>query len=273
MVKIENIATKINSIEYFYTFSICTLVTRTDQYEKMLRSFINAGFTRDKCEYLYIDNSKENVYDAYSAFNIFLQKAQGRYVIICHQDIELIYDKIGDLEKRINEIEELDPKWALIGNAGGINLKFLSGHITHGNPPIHVKKGKHFPQKVQTLDENFILIKRQANLAVSSDLAGYHFYGTDICLIAKILGYNAYVVDFRLYHKSIGNKNENFYNLKTELQRKYQRAFKGRYLHAPTRERFYISGNRFCSFILNTSLLKAIAKKYYKLRLRLTNRY
>jgi hypothetical protein len=273
MIPIKNIATKINRSEYRYNFSICTLVNRVDQYQKMLKSFIDAGFSQERCEYLFIDNSEENNYDAYAAFNIFLQRAQGKYIIICHQDIELIYDKIDDLEQRIDELEKLDPKWALIGNAGGINLKFRSGHITHGNPPIHVKKGKYFPQKVQTLDENFILVKKQANLAVSSDLAGFHFYGTDICLIADILGFNAYVVDFHMYHQSTGNKDKGFLSMKMALQRKYQRALKGHYLLAATSEKIFISGNKFSCFILNTSLSRAIAKKYYELRLLLTNRY
>jgi NaMN:DMB phosphoribosyltransferase len=54
------------------------------------------------------------------------------------------------------------------------------------------------------------LIKKQANLAVSSDLRGFHFYGADICLIASILGYNAYVIDFHLYHESTGNMDKEF---------------------------------------------------------------
>jgi hypothetical protein len=273
MITIENFATNINRPDYPYEFSICTLVTRMDQYEEMLRSFIDAGFSQDKCEYLYIDNSKENIYDAYGALNVFLQSARGKYIIICHQDIELIYDKIDDLEQRICELEEIDPKWALIGNAGAINLKYMAKHFTHGTPPIHMKRGKWFPQKVQTLDENFILVKKDANLAVSSDLKGFHFYGADICLIASILGFNAYVIDFHLYHKSRGNKDDAFFILKSAFRNKYQRALKGHYIHTVTKQRYFISGNKFCNFIFNTSMALSIAKKYYKLRLLLTGRY
>jgi len=273
MIKNENPAVSISSIEYPYDFSICTLMTQTDQYHKMLRSFMEAGFSPDRCEYLYIDNSKENLYDAYGAFNIFLQRAQGRYIIICHQDIELIYDGIDILKKRISELDEIDPKWALIGNAGIINLKFASVRITHGNPPVYRESGRSFPQKVMTLDENFILIKKQANLAVSSDLRGFHFYGADICLIASILGYNAYVIDFHLYHESTGNMDKEFYSMKKMFEKKYNRALKGRYLKTITRQKFYLSGSGLFRLIFNNSFARNIGRNYFRLKFFLKGDY
>lgn len=273
MIPIENIAKKIQDADHAYEYSICTLVTRLDQYQTMLSSFIDAGFSQEKCEYLYIDNSKENLYDAYAAFNIFLQRAQGKYIIICHQDIELLYDKIDVLEKRICELEKIDPKWAVAGNAGGINLNYTSWRITHGTPPLYKKIGNCFPHKVETLDENFILVKNNANLAVSSDLKGFHFYGTDICLIAYTLGFTAYLIDFHLYHKSGGNKDESFFSMKMAFQKKYQRALKGHYINTMTKERFYISGSRFYNFIFNSYLIKKIIRKYFKLRFILKGSY
>jgi hypothetical protein len=264
---IENLSQNIQPYDYPYQFSICTLVNRMDQYEKMLRSFIDAGFSQEKCEYLYLDNSQKNLYDAFRASNIFLQRAKGRYIIICHQDIELRYDKFDDLERRIDELDKIDTQWALVGNAGAINLKYMSKQFTHGVPPIHIKRGKYFPQKVRSLDENFILVKKDANLAVSSDLAGFHFYGLDICLIAHILGFNAYVIDFHLYHESRGNKDDNFFLIQRAFQDKYQRAFKGRYLNTVTKVKFFISGSRFFNCLFSTSIVKVIAKKYFRLRL------
>ena len=266
MITMENFATSVNSPEYPYDFSICTLVTQMYQYQNMLRSFVDAGFSPERCEYLYIDNSQENLYDAYSAFNIFLQRSQGRHIIICHQDIELIYDRIDVLEQRIRELDKIDPGWALAGNAGVINLKYASVRITHGSPPVYRESGKFFPQKVMTLDENFILIKKQANLAVSSDLKGFHFYGTDICLIASILGFNAYVIDFHLYHKSKGNMDEDFFSIKRMLQNKYNKVFKGRYLKTITRQKIYISGSRLDRFIFNNAFARNIWRNYLRLR-------
>ncbi len=58
------------------------------------------------------------------------------------------------------------------------------------------------PIRVGSLDENFIVVKRQANLALSHDMSGFHLYGTDLCIIADILGRTSYVVDFHLCHKA-----------------------------------------------------------------------
>jgi|WetSurMetagenome_2_1015567.scaffolds.fasta_scaffold65936_3 hypothetical protein len=269
----KQIAEQIKDSDFPYEFSVCTLVSRMDQYHDMLQSFINAGFTLDKCEYVFINNTERNNYDAYQAYNIFLQRARAKYVIICHQDIELRYDKIDVLRERIYELNRIDPKWALIGNAGAINLVYKTAHISHGDPPEHAMKGNCFPQKVMTLDENFILIKKQANLAVSSDLAGFHFYGTDVCMIASILGYNAYVADFHLYHKSTGNMDEEFFSIKKMLHKKYQRALRGRYILTVTRQKLYLSGSRLANLFFNTGLVRRMAKTYFKFRFLLYGTY
>ena len=57
---------------------------------------------------------------------------------------------------------------------------------------------------MSALDKNFLVVRRDANLAVSADLKGFHLHGTDICIVARLLGYTAYVVDFQLRHVSSG---------------------------------------------------------------------
>ncbi|HEY4787227.1 MAG TPA: hypothetical protein VIH57_14310 [Bacteroidales bacterium] len=269
MASITDIAKEIKKIEYPYQFSICTIVSKRDQYETMLASFLNAGFTKDKCEFLYVDNTQQNQFDAFRAFNLFLQEAKGKYIIICHQDVEIIYDTISELRQKITVVEQIDSRWGLIGNAGAINLKYKTQCITHGIPPYYDKRGKNFPQEVQTLDENFILVRKEANLVVSSDLNGFHLYGTDICILARVLGYKAYVIDFHLYHKSRGNVDESFFKLKKELQKKYEKAFKGRFIQSITVAKFYISGSRFMNLILNNSIARTFARQIIKIKMRI----
>ena len=254
---------KIEKDESFeYEFSVCTLVTRHAEYQEMLESFINAGFTKAICEYIYIDNSIHNTYEAYAGLNRFLREAKGEYIILCHQDILIKDQGIDHLRARIKEIEEADPNWAALGNAGSLNIKYRGLHIINES-----KKEWHepnLPLKTATLDENFMVIKKSANLALSADLEGFHFYGADICLVADILGFSCYVIDFKLIHKSDGKVDERFYQLKKRFIKKYGRALRSRFI-GTTVTRFYLSGNRLLNILGNMGFVLFIARQYYKI--------
>src|SRR5689334_3587146 len=98
-------------------FSICTLVTNHGEYAEMVRSFRAGGFNGADCEYLYLDNSTGNTFDAFRGGNIFLREAAGDFIILCHQDLLLLEDNRTTLETRIRELDALDPRWAACGNA------------------------------------------------------------------------------------------------------------------------------------------------------------
>ncbi len=245
-----------------FRFSICTLVSKPVEYQGMLNSFIEAGFDSDLCEYLCVDNSESNTYDAFAGLNRFLRTAKGKYIIICHQDIVLHDHTINELNIRISEMDDIDTTWGILSNAGGINLKHVAMHLTQnsGNRLFE----KHLPLKACTVDENFILVKSEANLATSNNLNGFHMYGTDICLIADTLGFSSYIIDFNLTHKSNGNADESFYKLRKELINKYREAFRGRFM-STTITRFYISGNRLGFHLCNLGIIMFLTRQYYKL--------
>lgn len=248
--------------EFKYLFSVCTLVTGVDEYNEMLSSFVEAGFTEDFCQYLYIDNCRTNIFDAYAGINRFLREAEGKYLIICHQDILLDYDNAEKLMNRIEEVEAADPNWAVLGNAGGVNLKYLSLYVVQSSGPMLYETN--FPLKTMTLDENFLVIKKSANLALSGQLSGFHLYGTDICLVADFMGYNSYIIQFKLLHKSLGNPDQSFSEAQSRLTEKYTRALRPRFLRTPF-ARFYISGSRFMTIIGNSRIVLFFARKYYQL--------
>lgn len=246
-------------------FSICTLVNDFQVYNNMVGSFQAKGFGGE-CEYLYIDNSLGNVYDAFSAINFFLRIAKGRFVILCHQDVLLHADGKDKLLKEIGEIDSIDPKWALLGNAGGKSFKKYAIRISdpHGE---NVKVGGPFPAKVMSLDENFILVRAEANLAVSSDVGGFHLYGTDLCLIASILGYSSYVVDFHLKHLSPGNvgkkndkENGSFAQSKRSLIKKYNKSLSSRWINT-TCTKMFLSGSILFSYIFNLGFFVKLRRK------------
>jgi hypothetical protein len=243
-------------------YSICSLVNNRNQYEELLKSFVDRGFSFDDCEYLYADNSSHNNYDAYTAYNLFFLNAKGKYVIFCHQDVRLLNDGRKELDRIIAEMNQLDSSWAVLGNAGGIESGELRIRISdrYGE---NIILGP-LPAKVQTVDENFFIVRRAANLAVSGDLAGFHFYGADICLVASILGYSAYVVNFHLRHLGEGSMNMSFFNARLKIAAKYSRVLRSRWVRT-TCTTFFISENKWLSRLLNSRIALAVITRFPRL--------
>ena len=88
-----------------FMFSVCTFVTKKNEYELMKNSFLKNGFTINETEFLYFDNSKNSTNtDAFEGINYFLKQSKGKYIIICHQDIEVIDSK----DKLLLEIDKIN---------------------------------------------------------------------------------------------------------------------------------------------------------------------
>lgn len=207
-------------------FTIGTLVNDIIEYEAMLQSFEKKGFSSQNSEYIYINNCDENKYDAYQGLNKIILSSRAKYIIMCHQDVILHADDLNVLIEKINQLNHIDPNWALAGNAGGVSEGVQVTRITdpHG---INRSVGA-FPCKVTSLDENFLILKRESGVAFSKDLRGFHFYGTDICITADILGYSSYVIDFHLMHLSAGKPNNVFYDAKKQFELKWANALRPR---------------------------------------------
>lgn len=244
-------------------YSVCTLMNNPEEYEIMVKSYKKAGFTEDICEYLFVDNSTHNQYDAFTGLNYLISKASGKYLILSHQDTETIFDNEEVLNKRIEEINQIDSNWAVLGNAGGADVKRLYRRITHLQE--NIKDGP-FPQRVRSLDENFILLKSSAQLTFSSDLTGFHLYGTDICITAEKKGYTCYVIDFNLLHKSNGNINESFFAARRAFMQKYAQQLPPQYIRT-TCTTMFISDKPWLNFIMNKPFMISVSKFLKKLEL------
>lgn len=189
--------------KYEKLFSVCTMVTDKEEYAVMKNSFINCGFNGD-CEFLVADNTTSNRFDAFEAIRRFLREAAGRYIIIVHQDVRCI-DHRDDLENKLDELSQLDPLWAVCGNAGANGYKKFKFNIR--NKGVE-RKSSGLPARVTSLDENLLIINSKCELSVSADIGGFHFYGTDLCIMADFLGYRCYVIGFLVEHLSGGNLKE-----------------------------------------------------------------
>lgn len=223
-------------------FSICTMVTNWDQYWTCLGSYKDAAFTQECCEFLVLDNSERNQADAYVALNEFLQAARGEFIILTHQDVTLIDDGAAELEARLSELTAIHPAWGVCGNAGHSANDTPVNFLSHPFRDNHIEGGP-FPAKVVSLDENFLVVRRLANLALSRDLSGFHHYGADLCTVADILGWEAYVIGFHLRHHSGGSSVSTYDESFEAIGRKYERALRPRWVHLLSERSIYISGN------------------------------
>ena len=183
----------------------------------MKASFIEHGFTPKRAEFLQIDNSRGNSLDAYRGLGLLLEDSNGKYVILCHQDLLLLEDGADELEAQLSALDRGDPHWAVAGNSG---LTADGRHVLHISDPHgdNQQRGA-LPERVQSLDENFLVVRRDAGIRPSEELSGFHLYGTDLCLQAQRAGRSAWVIDFHLRHLSPGRMDESFYREQANFER------------------------------------------------------
>lgn len=196
--------------------SICVIANNEKHLEVWRRKWSRMGFHDQRCEILVCDNLDGNKMDAYQAVRFFLNTANGKYIIITHLDSYPLI-KINTLEKRLSELDEHDPTWAVAGNAG-IQQDTLRV-ITYGLTTFDAKLKSKF-ERVDCLDENLLIIKSEARLTVSHDLKGFHLYGLDLCDIARRLGRTCYVVRLRWRHDSNGTLGDEFHQSCAAMEKK-----------------------------------------------------
>ena len=138
----------------------------------------------------------------------------------------------------INSLEKADPFWAICGNAGAGGYHNFFYNLENN---ARIRKSKTLPAKVNSLDENLLIIKADSQLTISADINSFHLYGTDLCIIADFLGYNAYVVDFMVKHLSLGNVKE-LEEYKPDFLVKYGNKLRKRFIQT-TCTKFYLSSS------------------------------
>ena len=181
---------------------------------------LSHGFDEENTVFLTLDNSEGNKHDGFQALRHFLRTADADAILILHQDVRFVSDGYDLLCERLAELGRVDPHWAVAGNAGK-NRSICSGAIHMNVEGTLCRTETVFPSPVLSLDENFLVIKPEADLTVSRDLTGFHLYGAELCDVARRLGYRSYVIDFTIRHDSKGSLDESFYLAKMRLEEKY----------------------------------------------------
>jgi len=209
------------------TFTFVTLLARQDRYERMLTSAEAKGFHAGNSQFLAIDNRRGNNFDGYGAIRRALPEAKGRYIVFTHDDVEFVADGADRLASCLAELTRLDPLWLLAGNAGGVTYGKNARHL---RDPHDVDERVTAPTLVESLDENFFIMRRDHPVVNSYDLTGFHFYASDLCRLAEIMGGRSYVIPFLLEHHSPGVIDATFEPSRRRFAQKYRRYFPGRKL-------------------------------------------
>jgi FkbM family methyltransferase len=206
-------------------YSFCTLVSKPTLYRQMLASFQAAGFTTADCEFLYLDNTLSSQGDGYRGLNHMIVQARGAYVILCHQDL-LAIDPRAQLDACLDNLTALAPDWGVAGNAGYDAQGKMRCRIT--DRYRYDNRIGAFPGPVVSLDENFLLIRRDSLLGFSHDLSGFHMYGADLVTQAVMRGRSAWVIDFHIEHLGLGAVDASFIAASEAFEAKYRRALTDR---------------------------------------------
>jgi hypothetical protein len=138
---------------------------------------------------------------ATKAYNDALRQRTRDLLIFVHQDIVLPEAWISDLELALAHLDATDPHWGVLGCAGMRQNGTFCGHVySSGRGTL----GRHFeyPQKVQTLDEIVLIVRKSSGLWFDDTLPHFHLYGTDLCLRAASLGMNSYAMSAYCIHNT-----------------------------------------------------------------------
>jgi len=204
-------------------FSACCLVTDWDQYEQHCHALADAGFDDYICEYLICDNTAENQFDAFEAIRLFTASAKGEYILIAHQDTSPL-ERADKLISLIRDLQTHDPHWGVIGNSGKSRDEPIDA-VMHLDMPMHRSRISAPFIRVDSVDENVLIVRNGTGVTVSSNLAGFHFYGADICLMADRLGYSSYVTQYLWRHNSKGTLDKQFFDQKKAFEQHMKRHF------------------------------------------------
>jgi hypothetical protein len=202
---------------------IVTFVNDPTSYRQMRDSFAEAGFSDDRALFVGITDA-----DPYATVSCLVAERSEPFVVLCHQDVRLDQgDGLLHLRAVVAELDRLDPKWAIAGNAGGDRRLRVLRRITD---PYGGSVYKSLPARVHSLDENFLVLRTRTGVACSAELSGFHLYATDFCMSAISHGCRAYVVDFHLRHLSSGRKDASYQAGRDRFVEHWRRRFVARYV-------------------------------------------
>lgn len=138
------------------------------------------------------------------AYNVAIEQATAEVVVLAHQDVFLPDGWPADLARAVEQLQSFDPNWAVLGvygirkNGEHIGYVYDTGVMRLLGQPFQPA------QLVSSLDELLLVVRKSSGVRFDETVAGYHFYGTDICLEAQRHGRTAYAISAFCIHNTNG---------------------------------------------------------------------
>lgn len=199
--------------------SVVSCVNDFQRYNSCVRSSFEEEQRTGTVEVIPVDNTSNSL-SAPMALNRGLEKAVGKIIVFCHQDVIFPQGWISRLYEQISTIEKTHNSWGVLGTFGVTPSGKLAGHVIDWKGHAHCLP---LPVEVQSLDEHCLIVRKDSGLAFDEDLGGFHFYGADICLEALTKGLTNFAVDACVQHLSPGGKvDTSFYEAMDKLYQKWK---------------------------------------------------
>jgi 2-polyprenyl-3-methyl-5-hydroxy-6-metoxy-1,4-benzoquinol methylase len=120
---------------------------------------------------------------------------------------------------QIDIVEKSCKEWGVLGLFGITLCGSYGGHV------IDLQGHSRFlplPQKVQSLDEICLIIRRDSSLKFDENIGGFHFYGGDLCLEAEVKGFTNFAIDACVKHLGQGKMDAEFWRTERRLSNKWR---------------------------------------------------
>lgn len=128
-------------------------------------------------------------------YNYAITNSNSDVLVFIHHDVYLPAFFEEGLLSTIEELEQVDSNWGVLGCVGARNVDpfpKVVGWVRDRGFDRMSDLADHTPE-VDTIDELLIVVKRDSGLTFDENIPSCHLYGADICLKSKELGKKCYV--------------------------------------------------------------------------------
>jgi len=161
---------------------------------------------------------------AAKAYNEAIEQSSNDLIVFAHQDVIFPSQWADELKQSLDWLERTDPGWGVLGCFGETQDHKARGYIywpgrgAFGAPLAH-------PERIQTLDEIVLIIRKSSGLRFDESLPHFHFYGTSICLEAARRNMNSYAIPALCIHNAQSKERlpPEFYECYRYIKKKWKK--------------------------------------------------